>query len=91
MLFAAVFSLVMTYLCGAPAVLGYASSLVKDSPFFGDNRSKQSSTEEGADTTKRLGSLRVMVADVRGDEEAGRIAFAPPDVDKRVKKGRGYD
>ena len=94
MLAAAVFSLVMRAMCRAPVLLGYVSTLMRDSRYFDDCGMYTSSVEDGSDKSKRLGKLRVMVANVEGGsgkENAGKIAFAPAEVGKRVEKGRWYD
>ncbi|KAF2821583.1 hypothetical protein CC86DRAFT_106527 [Ophiobolus disseminans] len=95
MLAAAVFALVMRALCRAPVLLGYVSSLTRDSVFFTDADHK-STTEDGPQRSKRLGKMCVMVADVGGGgskEGVGRIAFAPAEMGRgrRVEKGRWYD
>jgi hypothetical protein len=92
MFFAAVFSLVLHSQCRAPTILGFASSLIRDSPYFDDCGIYRSSAEDGPEKSRRLGKLKVMVADVRSEkDEAGKIAFAPVGLGKRVEKGRWYD
>lgn len=96
MFFAAVFSFVMRTLCRAPIILGYVSSLIRDSTYFEDSSRYKNSTEDGLEKSKRLGALRVIVADVgSGRGVTGRIAFAPvgrgQDRIRRVEKGRLYD
>jgi hypothetical protein len=89
MFFAAVFSLVMHHRCHAPPLLGFVSSLVQDPRFFSDIGN---SAEDGAKKTKRLGALRVMLADVQSGHEIGKMAFAPVEAaDKRIKRGRWYE
>jgi hypothetical protein len=86
-----IFSLVMRSRCCAPAILGYVSSLVRDSTYFHDCGVDANSTEGGPEKSKRLAKLRVMVADVGdGPDGAGKIAFAPVGMGKRVVKGRTY-
>ncbi|KAF2030769.1 hypothetical protein EK21DRAFT_111641 [Setomelanomma holmii] len=92
MFLAAVFSLVMHSQSQAPPIIGYASSLIRDSTCFQDSGVSGSSAEGGPEKSKRLGRLKVMVADVRGEkEEAERIAFAPVRIGKRIEKGRWYE
>lgn len=59
MLIAAVFALAMRSICRAPMVLGFVSSLTRDSTYFEDPH--ENSTEGGAQRVKRLGSIRAMV------------------------------
>lgn len=91
MLLAAIFSLVIRSLCGAPAILGYVSSLTRDSSYFKDFRMYKNSTEDEPARTKRLGRLKVMIADVgSGTDGVGKIAFAPVGVGERIRKRRSY-
>jgi hypothetical protein len=63
----------------APTLLGYVSSLILGSSYFEDVY--KNSLGNGTQKTKRLGSMRVMVAGVRnGGERASRIAYAPSDI-----------
>jgi hypothetical protein len=92
MFLAACFSLVVHSLCRAPQVLGYASSLVRDSRYFEDVTGVYgNSVEDGPEKSKRLGRMRVMLTDVRDGRGAGKIAFAPQGMGKRIEKGRWYD
>ncbi|KAF2653263.1 hypothetical protein K491DRAFT_680660 [Lophiostoma macrostomum CBS 122681] len=91
MLTISVFALVLRSRCRAPAILGYVSSLVRDSTYFDDCGIDGKSTEGGAEWSKRLGKLRVMVADVGGEADGpGKIAFAPVGIGKRVVKEGVY-
>jgi hypothetical protein len=88
---AAVFSLFMHAQCRAPPILGYVSSLIRDSTYFEDCGVYLHSVEDGPEKSKRLSEVRVMVADVHsGKSEAGKIAFAPMGIGKRVEKGKWY-
>jgi hypothetical protein len=92
MFLAACFSLVMHSLCRAPQVLGYASSLVRDSKYFEDVIGVYgNSVEDGPEKSKRLGRMRVMLADVRDGSAVGKIAFALQGMGERIEKGRWYD
>jgi hypothetical protein len=91
MFFAAVFSLIMHQRCQAPPILGFVSSLVRDSKFFDDSQTQGNSTENVTKKTKRLAKMKVMIADVKSGEEVGRIAFVPDDRWGRVKKRRWYE
>jgi hypothetical protein len=88
MLLAAVFALVIRALCRAPVLLGFTSSLTRDSAYFNDPEMSVNSVEDGSERTKRLGAMRVMVGEVR---DSGRIAFLPVGMGKRVEKGQWYD
>lgn len=91
MLLAAVFGLVMRALCRAPVLLGYVSSLTRDSAYFEDCGLHLNSAEDGSERSKRLGKTRVMVAAVGGKEGACTIAFAPAEIGTRIEKGKCYD
>jgi hypothetical protein len=92
MFLAAIFALVVHTQCRAPAILGYASSLIRDSTYFQDHGVYNNSVEDGPEKSRRLRKLRVMVADVRSQkEDAGKIAFAPAGMGKRIEKGRWYE
>jgi hypothetical protein len=93
---AAVFALVMHSRCNAPPILGFISSLLRDSTFFedvqtgGKGNAHDNSFEDGPTKTKRLIAPKVRVADVRGEDDVGKIAFAPVKEGFRVRKGRLY-
>lgn len=92
MFVAANFSLVVHSRCRAPPILGFVSTLMRYSRYFADSDVSGNSAENGSDRSKRLGKLKVMVADVRGDQKfAVKIAFAPVGMGKRVTKGRWYE
>lgn len=92
MLLAAIFAFIMRWHCQAPAVLGYASSLIRDSAYFDDRGIYGNSVEDGPEKTRRLGKMMVMVADVSSDDPvAGKIAFAPCTRSRRVKTQRWYN
>lgn len=91
MFFAAVASLLLHAKSHAPPILGYVSSLIRDSVFFSDSAAQGNSTEGGASKAKRLGDMEVKIADVWSEESVGRVAFAPSQGRGVVKKGRWYD
>jgi hypothetical protein len=89
---AAVFALAMRAMCRAPLLLGFVSSLTRDSTYFENPGISKNSTEDGAQRAKRLGSIRVMVGDVKCDMEgAGKIAFVPAGTGRRVEIRRWYE
>lgn len=89
MLAAAVFTLVIHCMCRAPPILGFVSSLLRDSRYFEDEGGN--STEDGPQRTRRLGGVRVKNADVQGEGDVGRIAFALAREGVRVRRGRVYE
>jgi hypothetical protein len=48
-------------------------------------------TEDGPQRTRRLGVVRVQIVDVQGEQNVGKIAFAPAHEGRRVRKGRVYE
>ncbi|CAN9178784.1 unnamed protein product [Alternaria alternata] len=90
MFFAAVFSLIMHYRCHAPRILGYVSSLIRDSRYFHDREIQGNSAMDGTGMTRRVGHLKVMIADIKTDEDVGKIAFVPAHAESRVRRRRWY-
>jgi hypothetical protein len=88
---AAIFSLVMRHGCHAPGLLGYVSTSIRDSVYFQDEDVQGNSVEGGTSKTRRLGKMKVMIADVQSGGDMGRIAFAPVEAGQRVKRGRWYE
>jgi hypothetical protein len=73
-------------------VVGYASSLVRDSRYFEDVIGVyRISAEDGPEKSKRLGRMRVMLADMRDGRDTGKIAFAPQGIGEKVQTWRWYD
>jgi len=89
MLLAAISSFCFRLRCRAPPILGFVSSLTRDSPYFQELLAGTNSTEDGPDKVKRLGKMRVMIADVGMDKR--KIAFAPAGSGKSVEKGKRYE
>ena len=90
MFFAAVFSLIMHDRCHAPRILGYVSSQIRDSRYFHDREIQGNSAADGTGMTRRLGHLKVMIADTKTDEDVGKIAFVPAHAESRVRRRRWY-
>ena len=93
MLTAAIISLWLSWYVQGPEVLGYCSSLVKDSRYFNISTG---STMRGAERAKRLGKLKLRLADVSGDRDVGHIAIVGAGAvgDENIiplSKGRKYD
>ena len=90
---AAIISLIISTLTKAPDILGYVSSLTRDSPYTrvpvgGD-------TLDGADRARCLADTKVCIADVRPGEDVGHIAFCTIGDDRqfsveKLRKGRSY-
>lgn len=90
MFFAAVFSLIMHDRCHAPRILGYVSSQIRDSRYFHDREIQGNSAMDGTGMTRRVGHLKVMIADIKTDEDVGKIAFVPAHAESRVRRRRWY-
>ncbi len=92
-------SLVTRLLILAPDMLGFVSTLTKDNALFQEHDVMAlSSTLSGQDRARKLRHLRVMIADVRPEDEIGHIALAPVEKEDsererqtRLRKGRLYD
>jgi hypothetical protein len=92
MFLAGCFSLIIHAQCRAPAILGFASSLIRDSRFFESQGMQGNSVEDGPQKTRRLGRVRIMVADVKGNkQETGKIAFVPAGLGGRIEKRRWFE
>jgi hypothetical protein len=92
MLLSAISSLFVRTRCRAPVILGFASSLISDSMYFAHYGVYNNSTEDGSERSKRLGKLKVMVANVRVEpKDRDKIAFAPAELGERIEKGRWCD
>ncbi|KAF2196771.1 hypothetical protein GQ43DRAFT_444823, partial [Delitschia confertaspora ATCC 74209] len=59
---------------------------------YSDDEAQSNSTEDSARKTKRLTVIRVMVADMKGEGEVGKVALAPVEAGDgtSVKKKRWY-
>ena len=91
MLAAAIASLTFDFLLKGPELLGYCSSLVRDSKYF-DARYGSGSAVGAAERTRRFKTLRLKLVDVRGETGDARLAVVQ---DGRVegeplKRGRVY-
>ena len=67
-----------------PEILDSFTSYLRDSPFI--HRDTGPSTEDGPEKARRLGSLKVMLGDVRPEEENGYIAIAAASKDCSVER-----
>jgi hypothetical protein len=75
-----------------PDVLGFASSIVRQSKYVRIPDSERGgSTIGGAQRARMLGKVEVMMQDVRGNQEVGKIALGTGDENsQRLKHGRLY-
>lgn len=60
-----------------PDILGFASSMMRDNPYFPGSVSSCGSALGGADRARLCRDMRVQIADVRPEEESGYIVFKP--------------
>lgn len=91
MFLATVVATILRWRCSAPQLLGYVSSLVRDSTHFAEAGLRGNSTESGPEIAARLSGVRVRIADIKADEAVGKITFAPASEGERVKVGRWYE
>lgn len=72
-----------------PNVLGFASSIIHNSRYI--DAPKISSAMSGPEKARLLGDVRVMMQDVRADDEVGKIALGSvSEGAQRLKPGRLY-
>jgi hypothetical protein len=90
MLGASLVALALKLSCSGPEVLGYVSSLTRDSPHFSMD-GNFNSTVDGAERSRLMRNLRVRLGDVRLGEDTGKIAFAPLLESGVAKRGRLYE
>lgn len=88
---AAMAALFFRYSCRAPEVLGFVTSMTRDSEFFQGVTSHEDSTRTGPEVSKELAGTTIMVGDVWPDRAVGRIALMPVGMGKRVKLDRLYE
>ncbi|KAK0747032.1 hypothetical protein B0T18DRAFT_447398 [Schizothecium vesticola] len=66
----------LTYVCPGPDILGFVSTMARDSPHV--HVAAGGSALDGADRARLLKGLRVQLQDVQGEEELGKMAFVSP-------------
>jgi hypothetical protein len=89
MFLAAVSSLVLYYRCHILPILGFVSSLTRDSKYF--EGVQGNSYEDGTKRAKRLRAMGVKIVNVQGNDVVGKIAFAPAQEGLRVRRKRWYE
>ena len=89
MLAAATTSSVLAYFTAIPDVLGYASSLTRDSAYF-PHSSTKGSVLDGLTRSRKLKDQKVKLGDVRCNERIGLLAFSEADAAVRAEKKKLY-
>jgi hypothetical protein len=73
LLIAGTFSVILEYKTVAPDVLGYVSTVARNSRYL--HLPKTSSAMSGGERARKLGGFEVMMQDVKGNADVGRIAL----------------
>lgn len=73
----AIAGLVLRAWIAGPALLGYASSLMRDNPYFPKSVSSCGSALGGADRARMFKDMRVQIMDAQPLEQKGYIVFKP--------------
>ncbi|RGP72181.1 hypothetical protein FSPOR_2853 [Fusarium sporotrichioides] len=83
----AILGLVLEVLIVGPEILGYASSLTRDSPYV--PRSNIGSALGGPERARALGDIRLQLVDVRPNEDIGYLAVCavPPKAVDEITEG----
>ncbi|OJD15890.1 hypothetical protein AJ78_03908 [Emergomyces pasteurianus Ep9510] len=88
MLLAAVASSLLAFFTHIPDVLGYASSLTRDSAHF--PHAAEGSVLDGLVRSRRLKDKKVRLGDVQSNERVGLLAFSETDSAARAEKQKLY-
>ncbi|KLJ12917.1 hypothetical protein EMPG_12108 [Blastomyces silverae] len=88
MLCAAIASSVLAFFTHIPDVLGYASSLTRDSAHF--PHAAEGSVLDGLMRSRKLKDKKVRLGDVQSDEKIGLLAFSETDLATRAEKKKLY-
>jgi hypothetical protein len=89
LLIAGVISVLLESMTVAPDVLGYVSSLARNSRYL--HLPKTSSAMSGGERARKLGEFEVMMQDVKANAEVGRIALGlKHDGAQKLKPDRVY-
>jgi hypothetical protein len=82
LLLCATASLVLRMLIVAPDILGFASSLTRDSPYFTSDFIpilQGGSIMNGPERARALRRVRIQIVDIRPEDETGHVALVPID------------
>ena len=90
MVLAAALALLLKLTSRGPEVLGFVSSLLRDSPYYSADQ-PVSSTLDGGERARIMADQWVRLGDVRDGEEVGRIAFGSAVRSTPVRYGRLYE
>ena len=71
-------------------MLGFVTSLARDSEYFRGVTERENSTRVGPDVSKELAGTKVLVGDVWADGPVGRIALMPMGLGRAARTGRYY-
>jgi hypothetical protein len=89
MLIGGILAIVVESMTVAPDVLGYVSTVARNSKYL--QLPKTSTAMSGGERANALGGVKVMMQDVKGNADIGRIALGLKHDDaKRLEKGRLY-
>lgn len=80
-------SMVLSAVTRAPNLLGFVSSLTRDSPYVARMVPRGGSMLDGGERARLLGDMRVRLVDTQPEEPVGRIAF----VGMEEEEGRGRE
>ncbi|KAG9202467.1 hypothetical protein G6514_004443 [Epicoccum nigrum] len=86
---AANISVILGVVTKAPDILGYVSTCARDNPYFSNY---VASHLDGLEAARALRDVRVIIGDVRREDEIGHIAFASmTTLPERVNRTKVYD
>ncbi|PGH06395.1 hypothetical protein GX51_02407 [Blastomyces parvus] len=85
---AAIISSVLAFCTSIPDVLGYASSLTRDSAHF--PHANEGSVLDGLIRSRKLKDKKVRLGDVQSSENIGLLAFSEKDLAARADKKKRY-
>jgi hypothetical protein len=89
LLVGAVAGVILDHISIGPDILGYASSLTRDSPYV--RLPRGGSTLGGFERARLLRSMEVRLGDVRSESDEGYVVFGSDGLTGRMMKGRYYD
>lgn len=90
MILASILTVVLRLLAKGPDLLGYVSTLLRDSPFM-EEQAARGSTLTGLERARLLENHRVRLLDVQADQDVGRIAIAQIGPDGNLVVGQQGD